>query len=219
MSFQEQLTKQAEKPFLFRTYKNLHRGADEKEREIDRNPGPAHDLPIWQVARATSAAPTYFKEVTIEKQRYLDGGFGANNPTVEIYEEVRRMNNNNDKSTGSIISIGTGKNNEQRILSRKDRLKELFKAGLGKYLGYINFAKKWATNSETAHLDMTRRVGGFPQNLRILSLQRRGRTGLNEAGRVERERSTAGWYREDPGEDEAEAKKGRWHGYRNGQGP
>ena len=132
-----------------------------KEREIDRNPGPAHDLPIWQVARATSAAPTYFKEVTIEKQKYLDGGFGANNPTVEIYEEVRRMNNNNDKSTASIISIGTGKNNEQRISSRlkgKDKVKEFFKAGLGgKYLDYMNFAKVWATNSETAHVDMTRR--------------------------------------------------------------
>lgn len=157
VSYQEQLPGQSEKPYLFRTYKNLHRSVDPRERLIDRNPGPAHDLPIWEVARATSAAPTYFKEVTIEKQNYVDGGFGANNPSVEIYEEVRRMNNNNNQCISAIISIGTGKNNEQRMTSKRTRIRNFFEAGLGKYINYINFAKKWATNSEIAHIEMTRR--------------------------------------------------------------
>ena len=105
----------------------------------------AHDIPIWQVARATSAAPTYFKPPVIDGLEYVDGGFGANNPCAEIYEEVRRMNNNSRRCTSTILSIGTGKNNEAR------RFKG---AGFHRYLNYLNFARKWASDSEQTHLAM-----------------------------------------------------------------
>ena len=105
----------------------------------------AHDIPIWQVARATSAAPTYFKPPIIDGLEYVDGGFGANNPCVEIYEEVRKMNNDSKKSASTILSIGTGKNNEAR------RFKG---TGLQRYLNYLNFARKWASDSEQTHLAM-----------------------------------------------------------------
>ncbi|KAL9127322.1 MAG: hypothetical protein Q9217_003784 [Psora testacea] len=153
VAYQQQTNKQVEDPYLFRTYKNLRKGATAKERLVDRNPGPAHDIPIWQVARATSAAPTYFKEVKIEGRLYLDGGFGANNPCVEIYEEVRKMNNNHERCAGIIISIGTGKNNESRF-PKHEGFKDYLKAGLGKFLSYENFARKWASDSEEAHKDM-----------------------------------------------------------------
>ena len=105
----------------------------------------AHDIPIWQVARATSAAPTYFKPPLIDGLEYVDGGFGANNPCVEIYEEVRKMNNDSKKSASTILSIGTGKNNEAR------RFKG---TGFQRYLNYLNFARKWASDSEQTHLAM-----------------------------------------------------------------
>ena len=105
----------------------------------------AHDIPIWQVARATSAAPTYFKPPIIDGLEYVDGGFGANNPCVEIYEEVRKMNNDSKKSASTILSIGTGKNNETR------RFKG---TGFQRYLNYLNFARKWASDSEQTHLAM-----------------------------------------------------------------
>ena len=105
----------------------------------------AHDIPIWQVARATSAAPTYFRPPIIDGLEYVDGGFGANNPCVEIYEEVRRMNNNSKKSASTILSIGTGRNNEAR------RFKG---TGFQRYLNYLNFARKWASDSEQTHLAM-----------------------------------------------------------------
>src|ERR1700731_2295324 len=35
---------------------------------------------IWQAARATSAAPTFFAPVVIDDVRYADGGTGYNNP-------------------------------------------------------------------------------------------------------------------------------------------
>ena len=138
-----------EPPYLFRTYENLERGATELGRRQSRNPGPAHDIPIWQVARATSAAPTYFKEIKIDGRSYLDGGFGGvNNPCEEMYNEVLRMNNGNAQSVRAIVSIGTGKSNSARMLHT---------GPLSKFWGYINFAKKWATDSENVHERMENR--------------------------------------------------------------
>ena len=77
---------------------------------MTRNPDLAHDIPIWEVARATSAAPTYFKTVKIDHLKYLDGGFGGyNNPTLEIFEEVRTMSNKNSGSVNLMVSVGTGR--------------------------------------------------------------------------------------------------------------
>lgn len=137
-----------ETPYLFRTYKHLRKGANKTERLLDRNPGLAHDVPIYQVARATSAAPTYFKPAKIGDLEYLDGGFGANNPCVEIYDEVRKMNNNSESCIHIIVSIGTGKNNELARFARE---------GVSRYWNYLNFAKKWASESETTHTDMMKK--------------------------------------------------------------
>ena len=145
VAYQQQSKAGAEKPYLFRTYKNLNKSRDPEQRKLDRNPDMAHDIPIWQVARATSAAPTYFKPPIIDGLEYVDGGFGANNPCVEIYEEVRKMNNDSKTSASTILSIGTGKNNEAR------RFKG---TGFQRYLNYLNFARKWASDSEQTHLAM-----------------------------------------------------------------
>lgn len=148
LSFQKQRTKGVEKPYLFRTYKNLHRGVNTKEKMLDRNPGLAHDVPIYQAARATSAAPTYFKPPKIGDLEYLDGGFGANNPCTEIYDEVRKMNNNSESCIHIIVSIGTGKNTE---------LARFGGQGVSRFWNYLNFAKKWASESEKTHEDMMRK--------------------------------------------------------------
>lgn len=86
-----------EKTYLFRPYNNLHKSKDSEERKLDRNPNTAHDISIWQVARATSAAPTYLESPSIDGFEYVDGGFGANNPCAETYEEVRRTKNNSKR--------------------------------------------------------------------------------------------------------------------------
>ncbi len=123
----------------------------------------AHDIPIWQVARATSAAPTYFKPAIIDGLEYVDGGFGANNPCVEIYEEVRRMNNKSKKCVSIILSIGTGKNNEDR------RMKG---TGIHRYFNYLNFARKWASDSEETHLEMLRAKEGVHFNYFRFNVER-----------------------------------------------
>lgn len=55
------------------------------------------------------------------------------------------MNNNSKRCASIILSVGTGKNNEAR------RFKG---TGIQRYLNYLNFARKWASDSEKTHLEM-----------------------------------------------------------------
>ncbi|MCJ1342317.1 hypothetical protein MMC31_000499, partial [Peltigera leucophlebia] len=146
LSYRKQESTGVETPYVFRSYDNFQRNEDPKKRLLHRNPGPADNNEIWKVARATSAAPTYFKPMKIDNDEYLDGGFGANNPCAEIYDEVRRMNNNAEHCVGVIVSIGTGKHLHGRFQG----------TGLKRYIGFVNFATKWASESEEVHTWMER---------------------------------------------------------------
>jgi hypothetical protein len=70
------------KPYHLRTYKA---------------PGEIlYDCEIWEAARATTAAPTYFKAISIKwpngsSNRFVDAGLGFNNPTEEIVEEAETI--------------------------------------------------------------------------------------------------------------------------------
>jgi hypothetical protein len=69
----------------------------------DADPFPAC---IWQVGRATSAAPSFFSPIEIDDVLYGDGGTGWNNPTKEGILEARNIWPN--RPIGIVISIGTG---------------------------------------------------------------------------------------------------------------
>ena len=146
VSFQQTKEKMGlEKPYIFRTYKNLHLDEDPErteEKPLVRNPGEAQDIPIWQVARATSAAPTYFKPMEIDGLSYIDGGFGANNPCSEIVDEVRILNNHATNCVSTVVSIGTGKDKSSSRMKNK---------GPTRFINYMNVAKKWASDSEREH--------------------------------------------------------------------
>jgi hypothetical protein len=80
-----------------------------------RNSGDPQLYDIIQVGQSTSAAPTYFPPKKIEKAdgtivRFKDGGFGCNNPSVEVYNDV--VIKHGEQSIGPFLSIGTG---EQKI--------------------------------------------------------------------------------------------------------
>ena len=70
-------------------------------------------MQIWEVARAATAAPFYFKEITFrpstnEKVHYSDGGFGiTNNPTSVAIKEINLLHG--DGKLGAIVSIGTAR--------------------------------------------------------------------------------------------------------------
>jgi patatin-like phospholipase/acyl hydrolase len=66
------------------------------------------DCSIWQVARATSAATTFFKSIQLgrDKIEFIDAGFGYNNPTEILIEEAEKLFPRYDQLR--ILSIGTG---------------------------------------------------------------------------------------------------------------
>ncbi|KAJ6571308.1 FabD lysophospholipase-like protein [Mycena capillaripes] len=79
-------------PVLFRTYESResHTGCT-----------------IWEAARATSAAPTFFKRIEIGRgQAFIDGGLGRNNPSKVVLDEAKKVLH--DRRLGCIVSIGTG---------------------------------------------------------------------------------------------------------------
>ncbi|EKM76770.1 hypothetical protein AGABI1DRAFT_108612 [Agaricus bisporus var. burnettii JB137-S8] len=64
-------------PVLFRTYQS-------RETHLD--------CKIWEAARATSAAPTFFKRIIIGRdQPFIDGGLGRNNPSQVVLEEANAL--------------------------------------------------------------------------------------------------------------------------------
>lgn len=68
---------------------------------------------IWEAARATSAASTFFDSITVgvPGQRFLDGGTGANNPVRHIWGEAEDLLPHGESlkdHLGCLISIGTG---------------------------------------------------------------------------------------------------------------
>ena len=79
-------------PVLFRTYQS---------RETHLH------CKIWEAARATSAAPTFFKRIEIgNNQPFIDGGLGRNNPSRVVLDEAETIFGAHE--IGCLVSIGTG---------------------------------------------------------------------------------------------------------------
>ena len=67
-----------------------------------------HTTKIWEALRATSAAPTFFEEISFGKPQmtYLDGGVGFNNPCAEVDYAAKSLWEG--RVIGCIVSVGTG---------------------------------------------------------------------------------------------------------------
>ena len=67
-----------------------------------------HELPLWKVAAATSAAPLYFRSVSIPQAggAFVDGGLWANTPTMVGVAEAIRLGYTREQVR--VLSIGTG---------------------------------------------------------------------------------------------------------------
>ena len=73
---------------------------------------------IWEAARATSAAPSFFKPIKIDDPipiQYVDGALGWNNPAGLAIVEAQRIWNVN-KTDVCLVSIGTGQQSAMSIL-------------------------------------------------------------------------------------------------------
>ena len=70
------------------------------------------DAPIWMAARATSAAPAYFKQF----DKYVDGGLTANNPSMSALIRIRQYYSDHGKKNykiSCVVSLGCGKFRKQ----------------------------------------------------------------------------------------------------------
>ena len=102
----------------------------------------ANDCQIWQVALATTAAPRYFPTAKFDGKAYLDGGFGANNPSHEASLELSNLHPSNPTC---LVSIGSGKRRAvARFQSRP----------LGRLYSYVEAAVRLATDTESVHQNM-----------------------------------------------------------------
>jgi predicted acylesterase/phospholipase RssA len=71
---------------------------------------------VWQAARATSAASTFFDAIEVRfgsyKESYTDGATGANNPIDELWQEAREAflepGEQLEDHIDCVVSIGTG---------------------------------------------------------------------------------------------------------------
>lgn len=84
------------------------------KREYARNEREDWDVPMKLVARATSAAPTYFNPAVLPAadghgdHALVDGGTFANNPTLSGYVDALRLSGQRHIARIVVVSIGTG---------------------------------------------------------------------------------------------------------------
>lgn len=93
-----------------------------------------------------------------EKFEFIDGGFGANNPSAEAYRSVKQLSKDDSSAVSAFISIGTGKNLE----AEKNP-----STGYKLYLRYANAAIKWASQSESVHEDLLEKTQGRADYYRL----------------------------------------------------
>lgn len=108
-NFQNYCLKDTLKPVLIPSYEMESRNAVFFANYDDRY----KDLYMKDVARATSAAPTYFEPYKIEgKGTFIDGGVAVNNPAMSAFIEVlkilRRENIEPLSKRIVVVSLGTG---------------------------------------------------------------------------------------------------------------
>jgi patatin-like phospholipase/acyl hydrolase len=69
-------------------------------------PGSSEML-LWQAIRASSAAPVFFDDCTIDEDKFVDGGFMANNPSAVALSEAKKLWP--DREVDLLLSVGTGR--------------------------------------------------------------------------------------------------------------
>lgn len=148
--------------YLFRSYDHEHRSEGLGQRF---NLHKAQEVPIWEVARATSAAPSYFSDHLINGYRHTDGGIGANNPAHYAFNEMRQMNAGRDPYL--VLSIGTGAPQDVFKTERAKKMACIVRREAENLLKAIRTMRKIVTDSEKAHEELmeivSRAQGGDPQ--------------------------------------------------------
>ncbi|KAK1636676.1 acyl transferase/acyl hydrolase/lysophospholipase [Colletotrichum phormii] len=157
--------------YLFRTYKG--------------SSNCAHNVEIWEAARATSAAPTFFDPISIkveaERDQYVDGAVAYNNPARLVLSEAESYFGPR-RTLGFLLSLGTGlkvSDKEVNVVPPGQPIDRpvvarqgsgaLFSRGTIKI---VKHAKASLTDSEPEHQALEERFLGTPYAYWRLNLDR-----------------------------------------------
>ncbi|KAJ6011672.1 hypothetical protein N7451_003084 [Penicillium sp. IBT 35674x] len=143
-------------------------------------------IKLWEAARATSAAPAYFKPLEVGRMKLVDGGLLANNPLGWLWTEVLGVYGPT-RETDCFLSIGTGMASNVAVAQPGFNFK-------GAMMSFASIA----TNTESTHLLFRYLVDAFAPSPQVKKYWR-----LNVA--KEKEGSNPKDY-EDPGQLDAVAE-------------
>jgi hypothetical protein len=143
------------RPTIFRTYSGTQIQASE--------------CAIWQAARATSAAPTFFMLIHRPPPAitYTGGGLGYNNPSEVALEEARRL----WPSCAQLgfVSIGTGRPKANPIILNADAENSTADANTK----MVSALAQLVANSEEVHQRMRKRIKDGTFGLTYLEMSAR----------------------------------------------
>ncbi|KAK3986887.1 hypothetical protein QBC44DRAFT_401512 [Cladorrhinum sp. PSN332] len=126
------------KPRLVRTFS----GGDDWDREIK----------IWEAARATTAASTFFKPQELgsgaDRGFYVDAALGVNNPVEELITEANK-HFGSGRRLGCVVSIGTG-TRKIKLERAETGLKNAHQS-FGFFRGLVGALKSISTGGEDHH--------------------------------------------------------------------
>lgn len=112
---------------------------------------------IVEAARATTAAPTFFKRAVITVQgvnrTYMDGGLAQNNPCDVVLQEASRLFPG--RKLACVVSLGTGKLPTIHI-PKRGFIQRLIPVEVARAMAGI------ATDTEQTHQDLQRRFKSRP---------------------------------------------------------
>ncbi|KAM0229700.1 hypothetical protein ACHAPO_009770 [Fusarium lateritium] len=131
----------------------------------DKDPNPK-TWTIWEAVRATSAATTVFEPFVHgppgKEIRYIDAGFGYNNPSDLILQEARSLWEGDHylslhTDVGVFISLGTGMGKIVRM--DNDTIMEGLSAKLRAPVKAVEVMKKIVTGTATIHRNVAEQFG------------------------------------------------------------
>ncbi|XP_052223992.1 85/88 kDa calcium-independent phospholipase A2-like [Dreissena polymorpha] len=97
------------RPWKLHMFRSYMKGYKQAEKGFYRIKPPNEQF-IWETARSTSAAPSYFHPYN----QFLDGGLMSNNPTLDILAEIHEFKKEQTKKADSgrsldvVVSLGCG---------------------------------------------------------------------------------------------------------------
>jgi hypothetical protein len=168
-------------------------GAAVRMRTYDTATSNAFSARIWEAARATSAAPIFFKPITINGVIYGNGGTEWNNPTSEAIAEAYKIWPN--RPIGCLLSIGTGLEKAIKLSDGNESSSEIYgqlshmlTLKTSFQLEIANYCVASSISCEKIHRDISSqfpdRITSYKNYFRLNVLQGISDVGLEEWKRV-----------------------------------